>query len=259
MSSTPYTADFYERMMPLSEKSAKRIVPVVLEWIRPRSVLDVGCGVGHFLRAFQEAGVADIKGIDGDYVPADQLVVDAGHFAPVDLKQAFDLRRQYDLVLSLEVAEHLPADAAAGFVQSLVRHGDLILFSAAVPHQGGTHHVNEQWPSYWSQLFAGHGYRAYDVLRPALWGDAEIAWWYRQNLLLFVKDSAKARVARLAGVEPSDPVALDRVHPELYAARIGILDETAAQLKKLLDYLSSGSLFDVVQDISGKFSLTKRR
>src|ERR1700730_13911764 len=104
----PCTADFFNQSLAASYESAKRIVPFILQFSPTRSVLDAGCGTGHFLRAFREAGINDLTGVDGDYVPRDQLVIEPSLFHPLDLAVGFDLKRRYDLVLSLEVAEHLP-------------------------------------------------------------------------------------------------------------------------------------------------------
>jgi SAM-dependent methyltransferase len=220
MSETPYTAKFFERTLVSSYAAAKRILPHVLELGQFRSALDAGCGTGGFLRALLEAGIDDIVGIDGDWIPRDRLVIDERVFKAIDLSQGFELNRQFDLVLSLEVAEHLPEASSDIFVDSLTRHGPLILFSAAIPNQGGTGHINEQWPSYWARKFADRGYSAYDLLRPAIWNDAEIAWWYRQNVLLFANSKARGACAGLANAQPASLRKLNRIHPEYYAGRI---------------------------------------
>lgn len=194
----PYTAEFFKTALATSYASAQRIVPLVLALVPARAVLDVGCGTGHFLRAFHQAGVSHIAGIDGDYVPRDQLVIDQSRFQPCDLTRGFDLERRYDIVVSLEVAEHLPPASAEPFVESLTRHGSVVVFSAAIPYQGGTNHLNEQWPSYWAELFGRRGYQAYDVIRPAIWRDREVAWWYRQNILLFADAQARSAHPALA-------------------------------------------------------------
>lgn len=252
MTENLYTPEFFKTKLVDSYISAKHIVSFVLEFLSIRSVLDVGCGTGHFLRAFYEAGVTEIEGVDGNYVPRDQLVIKPEIFQTVDLAREFDLRRKYDLVVSLEVAEHLPADSADGFVNSLTRHGSVILFSAALPGQGGIGHINEQWPSYWAQRFEKCGYKAYDIFRPRLWDNREVAWWYRQNLLLFADEEGRTAHLKLADLQSTAPFALDRVHPELYLS----------QLKRLEDFqklLASGSIFETERSDEGIISIKKIR
>jgi hypothetical protein len=132
-------------------------------------------------------------GVDGDWVRQDMLKVRPNYFTAVDLCRPFDLKRRFDLVMSLEVAEHLPESAAIDFVQSLSRHGDIILFSAAIPGQGGRNHLNEQWPPYWIDLFANLGYAKFDFIRGRIWDEPLVSPWYLQNILLFARDSGVAR------------------------------------------------------------------
>ncbi|QCO15299.1 methyltransferase domain-containing protein [Azospirillum brasilense] len=138
MSDPLYDDRFYDIQEEGSLRSARVIAPLVLGWVGAESVLDVGCGVGTFLRAFAEAGIADVQGLDGDYVRRDRLRIDPSRFSAHDLSQPFDLGRRFGLVLSLEVAEHLPEERAEGFVDDLCRHGDVVLFGAAIPGQGAT-------------------------------------------------------------------------------------------------------------------------
>lgn len=209
---TNYDADFYGSHSDSSVLSAERVVPHVNEIVQPKSVLDVGSGTGAWLKAWLKTG-ADCLGVDGDYVPKESLLIPDENFRPLDVLQPFDLGRTFDLVMTLEVAEHLDAPRADDFVASLTRHGDVIMFSAAIPGQGGTDHVNEQWPSYWAAKFAKHGYGVYDVLRPVFWGDQDVATWYKQNMLIF---ATPARAEALGLVASSAP--LDIVHPEQFAA-----------------------------------------
>ena len=236
MSDTPYDPTFYAVQADGSHRSARRIVPVVLEWVSARSVLDVGCGVGTFLSVFAEHGAADIQGVDGDYVPRERLRIDPARFRPHDLARPLDLGRGFDLVVSLEVAEHLPDEAADGFVESLCRHGHTVLFSAAIPHQGGTQHVNERWPSYWIPKFAARGYEVFDVIRPAVWNDGAVEYWYRQNCLLFADAAGQAASpqlarARDAGLVPGAP---DVVHPAMFQSKV-VEAEAVAQARGILE------------------------
>ena len=217
-----YSSAFFDVLARGTRESAQIVVPMVYELLRPESVLDVGCGVGTWLSEWSNAGVADVLGIDGNYIDRNALDVPVDRFAPVDLRQSFSLGRKFDLVQTLEVAEHLDAAHADTFVESLTRHGETILFSAAIPGQGGTHHVNEQWPSYWAEKFAKVGYTAYDVIRPQIWTDPRVAVFYRQNMLLFARERVfEGAEARLDLVHPEmwqDPGQILRMVPEAIAA-----------------------------------------
>lgn len=161
------------------------IVPIVLSLVNAQSVVDVGCGVGTWSRAFLTAGVPDVLGIDGAYVDRSMLQIPLQNFVPHDLRRPLELDRKFDLAISLEVAEHLPHLYARDFVATLVRLAPVVLFSAAIPQQGGRGHVNEQWPAYWVEKFAEHGYLPIDYVRPKVWDRDDVEWWYSQNMLLY--------------------------------------------------------------------------
>src|SRR5690348_6943322 len=112
MAAQPYTSEFFSAIEQGALQSARVIVPLVLKQIRPKSVLDVGCGQGIWLMAFREQGIEDLWGVDGDYVDRQQLKIPADRFLARDLSQPLDLGRTFDLVVSLEVAEHLKPPAA---------------------------------------------------------------------------------------------------------------------------------------------------
>ncbi len=183
---TPYDQRFYDTIVPGSLQSARRIVPLVLELVCPRSVVDVGCGQGTWLSVFAEHGVNDLCGLDGDWIDRSALQIPEACFVPVDLKNGFRLQREFDLATCLEVAEHLPEDSARTLVESLTSLAPAVLFSAAVPLQGGLNHLNEQWPDYWARLFESRGYIAVDCIRSRVWQDPGVEWWYAQNTILYV-------------------------------------------------------------------------
>jgi SAM-dependent methyltransferase len=183
---------------------------VVVQLLRSRltftSVLDVGCGVGLWLSEYQTQGIADIYGLDGPWVPQDNLVIPADKIRNHDLTTPFKLDRQFDLVMCLEVAEHLPESAADGLLDSLTAHGGLILFSAAIPGQGGFQHVNEQFQDYWIKRFAARGFTAYDLLRPLIWNHPAVPYYYAQNALIFSRQPLPFPTEFMP----------NPVHPELY-------------------------------------------
>lgn len=172
-----------------SRYSAKRITGLVRQVLPVTSVADFGCALGTWLSVWQEAGVDVLAGVDGDYLRGQQIEIDPKLLTFHDLTRPIDLGRTFDLVESLEVAEHLPASAAATFVETLTRHGDIVLFSAAPPGQGGEHHTNERPYEYWRDLFAAQGFVMLDWLRPQIAGDAAIRYWYRYNSFIFVRET----------------------------------------------------------------------
>jgi SAM-dependent methyltransferase len=210
---TPYSRDFYLGQRGGSYTSAGVIVPIVKQIFAPRSVCDVGCGVGTWLRAWNDNGVTEIRGLDGDYVDRSQLMIDAANFRCHDLRQPLPSDAKYDLAMSLEVAEHLPPERSESFVAELTALAPVVLFSAAIPLQGGTDHINERWQSYWAGLFEKQGFAPLDVIRPAVWENQAVERWYRQNTIVYCRDDMVADYApRCAGQK----FPLSIVHPKQY-------------------------------------------
>jgi SAM-dependent methyltransferase len=217
MSNEGYTAGYYEAIRGGSMRSAHVIVPLVLQFLTVRSVVDVGCGEGTWLAAFRNSGIEEIFGIDGEYVCDAELQIAREDFRAVDISKPFTLERAFDLAVCLEVAEHLPADCAAGFVKSLTALAPAVLFSAAIPFQGGQHHLNEQWPDVWTALFKERGYQPVDFLRKRVWNNEAVEWWYAQNAILFVQPSLlKENALLFAEFERTNPEQLRLVHPQQY-------------------------------------------
>ena len=192
-----YDTDFYAGQAGPARASAAAMVPLILQAVGPvTSILDVGCGVGAWLAEWASAGIEDYLGVDGDYVDRANLLVSPEHFRAQDLKTPLDLGRRFDLVTSFEVAEHLPEAVAAKFVAGLVRHADVVVFSAAIPGQGGVGHVNEQWQSYWARKFTDLGLETHDDLRWKVWEDDRIEFYYAQNTVIY---TATGHVVQSAG------------------------------------------------------------
>jgi SAM-dependent methyltransferase len=217
---------FFDSFDDVAQASARLVVPLVLQRVPAESVIDVGCGRGYWLEEFRRVGVRDVFGIDGGKVDADRLVIAPGEFASVDLLTVIEGKPlnvsshgRFDLAVCMEVAEHLPAVAAHHFARSLTALAPVVLFSAAIPRQGGMGHLNEQWPSYWASLFARSGYVPVDGLRQQIWSNPNIGIWYRQNLLIYVDGSRLIDYPVLAGDVLDDPTSLDLVHPEYYEAQ----------------------------------------
>jgi len=213
---SPYYSKFFENRTD-SVESAKRIVPIMMQLVRPKSIVDVGCANGELLQVCREKGVRDVFGIDGPWVQKKNLRIPENLFMPADLEKPVRIGRTFDLVISMEVAEHLHEQAAKTFVDTLTGLGPVILFSAAIPLQSGANHLNEQWPEYWKKLFDRKGYVLVDCIRRRLWDDNDVTFWYAQNSFLYVrKDYLKKDKTLRKEFETSPPFPLTAIHPKIY-------------------------------------------
>jgi SAM-dependent methyltransferase len=219
--------------------SSRRVLEMLFKLYQPQSVLDVGCGLGMWLKTASELGVPDVRGIEGVWVDPALLEIPPERVQIRDLEKGFDLDRKFDLVICLEVAEHLSPGAAETLVGSLVRHAPVVVFSAAVPFQGGEHHVNEQFLPYWATKFAQHDYRPVDLFRRELWEDSNALLWLRQNVVLFAHEGVLAANEALhrASLDKSFPLSV--VHPEFYIRRV-------QEDEAVLAHLRAGGFYQVI-------------
>ena len=189
-----YDKSFYQQGSQIAISSAAEIVPIVIQLTAPQSVVDVGCGTGEWLSVFRAAGIADVLGVDGHWVPREALHIPESNFRRHNLSNGpLTLKRRFDLAVSLEVGEHLPAEESGRFIADLVALAPIVLFSAALPFQGGVQHINEQWPDYWTRMFSSHGYICIDCIRSRVWMSDRVAFWYAQNCFMAVNDSILER------------------------------------------------------------------
>lgn len=208
-------------------EAPSEIVPIVIKLINPLSVVDIGCGLGTFLNVFKREGVVLVKGVDGPWCKTELLFqnIDQDEFIEQDMESSIKLDQRFDLAVCLEVAEHLSSHRANSFIEDLVAISDVILFSAAIPKQGGDHHLNEQWLSYWEVMFKQHDYLMYDVLRPIFWDNKKIFWWYRQNMVLFIKSGKQFPAIELL---PKN-IIKNIIHPELYTTIVDYKEVNAVK------------------------------
>lgn len=216
-----YDTHFMDYTAQSSRYSARTIVAKLRDAMPVASVLDIGCARGTWLDEWSKAGATDVFGVDGDYVKPEQLIIPPDRFRAADLSKPIDLGRRFELVQSLEVAEHVNAASADTFVENLARHATgAILFSAAPPGQGGEFHVNEQPYEYWREKFRRAGYQPYDYLRPLIGDDSAISFWYRYNVVLYLTDERAAALSealRATRVGVDAPIA--DISPPLFRLR----------------------------------------
>lgn len=197
---TAFTADAYESLREGTRRSAALVAPLLVREMdhsrggpppRPLyKVLDVGCGEGWWSNALLTLG-HDVESLDQD-VP--DVVAPGVDVLRCELEDDWSMKRApYDLVVCLEVAEHLSAEGGDRLIASLVgatHPRGIIAFSAAIPGQKGNGHVNEQWPEYWDRRFRSLGWMLSDPLRDLLWDDSRVEPWYSQNLLIATAGAA---------------------------------------------------------------------
>jgi SAM-dependent methyltransferase len=218
-----YDALFFNYIEEGAIRSARVIVPILLDALGCRSVLDVGCGAGAWLSVYRDLGVDDVMGVDGEYVDRDRLLVAPDRFRPTDVSQPFDLGRRFDLVQCLEVGEHLPTQTSRALVANLTRHASRVLFSAAIPGQGGEHHINEQTYEFWRALFAERGFAPYDYVRPRIQRNAGVERWYAYNTILYVQeDTASTLPEQVQRARIPDATPIPSVAPALFRLRTAL-------------------------------------
>lgn len=221
-----YAEDFYlDLMMERTVYSARKTLSTLLPRIpEVNSAVDVGCGPGTWLKVLSELRNREVEilGIDGPWVSHDSLMISEDNFHSVDFSiETPPVNRKYDLAISLEVAEHLPPERAEEFIGFLATLSDFVLFSAAIPFQGGTGHFNERWQDYWADLFGRKGLLPVDLVRPLLWSDEKVRVHYKQNAILYAREK-KIKEIKLPSILDGRMLSLS--HPECYTthARPGV-------------------------------------
>ncbi|HEY5326741.1 MAG TPA: class I SAM-dependent methyltransferase [Mucilaginibacter sp.] len=207
--------------------AAKQVLPFLLKLKPVDSILDIGCGTGTWLAIAKELGVKETIGVDGVDLSPEDLKIPVDNFIKRDLTGSIDLNKKFDMLLCLEVAEHLPEEFAKTLIDTLTRHSDFIIFSAAIPGQGGQNHLNEQWPDYWQKLFYDKGYYPSESLRYYLWNNKQIEWWYRQNIMIY----APKDILTVLNLPISEEVK-SLIHPDLFEEKLQLIDRLNGAIER---------------------------
>jgi SAM-dependent methyltransferase len=176
---------------------SKAILAPILAILRARSVLDLGCNCGPWLGAAIDLGISpgSAWGVN-DLEIWDNILFNRECSLVHDLAKPLDLKRSFDLVICLEVAEHVGGgdEGAAELMRTITRHGNNVLFSAATPGQPGDGHINCQPHEYWHERFAAYGYQCWDIMRPFIQGRADTEDWYKKNMFLYTLSPPPAMI-----------------------------------------------------------------
>jgi cyclopropane fatty-acyl-phospholipid synthase-like methyltransferase len=135
----------------------KEILDKTLELFNPKSVLDLGCGVGKSLDYFLSKGIF-VTGVEGSKI----AIRKSNHpelIIQYNLEWELNLNKKFDLVWSLEFVEHIHPKFVNNLLKTFSNHSDKIVMSAAQPRQRGFWHLNEQPETYWIKQFEKYGYR----------------------------------------------------------------------------------------------------
>lgn len=223
--------DGHDRGRERRMENGRYLADILYPDFAPKTVIDVGCGLGFFLAAMAEKG-AKVTGVDNDWVRDLSTAIPLKNYLFHDLNTPFSQKKRFAMATSFEVAEHLEPARSEDFVTELCALSDVVAFSAAVPGQGGTGHINLRWQPYWANLFAERGYRCFDVIRPRIAAREDAFFWFRQNAFLFIKGNAKVPDAiRATEIAPKATAIVTR---DFHKRRLRTAEKRIAALEKQL-------------------------
>lgn len=163
-----YRGSFFSRRYRL-EWRVPYICSAIADVLQPKSLVDVGCAIGEFVKGFMDMGI-DAYGLEGSancvpylQIPQDRLILwDLRRPLPKQEAEGaalpFGVKLGLGVVLCLEVAEHIEEEYCDIFLDNLSLLGKKIVMSYATPGQGGHHHVNCQEESYWLEKMYSRGF-----------------------------------------------------------------------------------------------------
>lgn len=190
-----YNKKFYESNRQTTLLGSKIILKLVFDKLKkqPKNIIDIGCGTGEWLNSAFELGVKDLSGLDGPWVESKSLINKEIKLKKIDLNIDFlqYKSKKFDFLICSEVLEHLDPKNNFKIIKKLCELSDVILFSAAIPGQRGTKHINCQWQSYWIKIFQLYNFKMHDIIRPSIWTNDDVEFWLKQNIFLFTSQNYK--------------------------------------------------------------------
>lgn len=131
---------------------AKRIVTD----IHPQTVLDAGCAMGFLVESLRNLDV-ECYGIDSSEYAIQNVYETIKEFCSVgSITDSFD--KQYDLIITIEVVEHMPKEMAEKAIINICSHTHDVIFSSSPFDYKEATHQNVQPLDYWVELFARQGF-----------------------------------------------------------------------------------------------------
>jgi len=188
-----YDKDFFQRNDDSRMRSAQIMAESIITHFAPSTVIDVGCGSGALLYCLQCHSVK-VQGLDYSNAALDICRSRGLNVMKFDLENDVMVDpKMFDLVVSTEVAEHLPESSSERYVDLLCSVSDKVLFTAATPGPGGIDHVNEQPYEYWIEKFNArrfHYDKVLSELLASIWKEKGVLGWYHENVMVFLKEEA---------------------------------------------------------------------
>jgi SAM-dependent methyltransferase len=200
-----YDADYFHRMI---EMPARRSSPVmaasIVRDLHPQRVIDVGCGTGALLEALRAQG-CQVSGLEHSQAALEYCRSRGLDVREFDLEQdsfAAGDQKNWDVVVSMEVAEHLPQAVDERYLELLTSLGPVIVFTAATPGQGGHDHINEQPHEYWLEKFERRGFRRNaplsDSWRNEWQASGQVQDWYCRNIMVLERAGGGKSAAQMS-------------------------------------------------------------
>jgi len=183
-----YDDYFYEQHMDTKTRSAVSIANVIVDTINPCSVFDIGCGNGIFISELNKRGI-DVLGCDSSKAAIRTSCKNVTIFA-ADVTNPIMLNRKYDLVMCVEVAEHIHKKYSDQLIANCINNGERILFTSAPPGQGGIGHINEQPYEFWITKFNKFGFVHDEKMTLCLkekMRSKKVIWWITENIMYLRK------------------------------------------------------------------------
>ncbi|MDD5193712.1 MAG: class I SAM-dependent methyltransferase, partial [Candidatus Nanoarchaeia archaeon] len=185
-----YSQDFFQENIDVSVEGARKCVNIIYEELKPKKVIDFGCGPGIFIKEFEKKGV-EVLGVDGSPAAKEKAVIDKDKIMIKDLREDVTIKGRFDLTICFEVAEHIDNRFSETLVKNVTKNSDKILFTAAKKGQGGTDHINEQDNEFWIELFNKQGFKFEEDITKRLKQkmiEEKVLWWIPENLMYFEKE-----------------------------------------------------------------------